>query len=98
MSNNVVFISGVLKSGSLIHTRVSQTSRVTQIVRNCSVGDPRFDPCWGRSTGEGNGYIYIYIHIYIYLFFSNYFSHLDYYRISSRVSVGHSRSLLVIYF
>ena len=68
MSNNVVFISGVLKSGSLIHTRVSQTSRVTQIVKNCSVGDPGSIPGLGRSTGEGNGYMYIYTYTYIYFF------------------------------
>ena len=29
-----MLVSGVQKSGSLIHPRISQTSRVTQIVKN----------------------------------------------------------------
>ena len=34
MGNNVVLVSGVPQSGSLIHTHISQTSLVAQIVKN----------------------------------------------------------------
>ena len=47
MSNNVVLVSGVQKSGSLIHPRISQTSRVTQIVKN----PPAMWETWVGSLG-----------------------------------------------
>ena len=40
--------------------------------------------------------IYLYVYPYIYPFFFIFFSHIDYYRILSRVSVLQSRSLLIV--
>ena len=72
MSNNVVLVSGVQKSGSLIHPRISQTSWVTQIVKN----PPAMRETQVRSLGwedpleKGMAtYTFMYIYTYTYIYF-----------------------------
>ena len=45
---------------------------------------------------QSDSVIYVYVYPYIHPFFFRFFSHIDYYRILSRVSVLCSRSLLII--
>ena len=70
MSNNVVLVSGVPQSGSLIHTHISQTSLVAQIVKNLpAMRETRVGSLGWEDPLEKGMAVYAYMYICIYLFF-----------------------------